>query len=121
MTADVYAVVHAAASWLDEHNGACLPAREDPACGHAELMARILKVTEEAGEVAAAWIGATGQNPHKGVTHTYADVAAELADVVFTALVAIDSLGFDPADAVAACAAKVTGRLDVPAMSGGTH
>jgi NTP pyrophosphatase (non-canonical NTP hydrolase) len=111
MSADVYAAVHAAANWLDEHNGA----------GHTEIMARILKVTEEAGEVAAAWIGATGQNPRKGITHTYGDVAAELADVVFTALVAIDSLGFDPADVVAACAAKVTGRLDVPAMSGGTH
>jgi hypothetical protein len=36
-----------------------------------------------------------GQNPRKGVTHTREDVAAELADVAFTALVAIESLGLD--------------------------
>ncbi|GAA4719005.1 MazG-like family protein [Phytohabitans rumicis] len=110
MTADVYAAVHAAANWLDEHNGG----------GDAELMAQILKVTEEAGEVAAAWIGATGRNPRKGVTHTYGDVAKELADVAFAALVAIDSLGCDPADVMATCAAKVTSRLDVPAVTGGS-
>ncbi len=45
------------------------------------------------GQVAAAWIGLFGQNPRKGVTHTREDVAAELADVVFTALLAIESLG----------------------------
>ncbi|WP_343444527.1 MazG-like family protein [Micromonospora schwarzwaldensis] len=73
---------------------------------------RILKVTEEAGEVAAAWIGTLGQNPRKGVTHTSDDVAAELADVVLTALVAIASLGHDPQQVIAACVAKVTDRLD---------
>ncbi|WP_343444436.1 MazG-like family protein [Micromonospora schwarzwaldensis] len=73
---------------------------------------RILKVTEEAGEVAAAWIGTLGQNPRKGVTHTSDDVAAELADVVLTALVAIASLGHDPQQVIAACIGKVTDRLD---------
>jgi NTP pyrophosphatase (non-canonical NTP hydrolase) len=101
-TVDVYAAVAAVANWLDEHNGA----------GPAELGMRLLKVTEEAGEAAAAWIGATGQNPRKGITHTYADVAAELADVAFTALVAITSLGHDPAQELAGCAAKVAARLD---------
>src|SRR3954471_20959402 len=99
---DLYAAVGKAANWLDEHNGA----------GRDELAARILKVTEEAGEVAAAWIGATGQNPRKGITHTYADVAAELGDVAFAALVAIDSLGHDPAVVLRRCAAKVTGRVE---------
>jgi NTP pyrophosphatase (non-canonical NTP hydrolase) len=93
--------VREAANWLDEHNGA----------GREELAARILKVTEEAGEVAAAWIGATGQNPRKGVTQAYADVAAELGDVAFSALVAIDSLGADPANVLARCATKVAARI----------
>nr|WP_245923304.1 MazG-like family protein [Actinoplanes atraurantiacus] len=76
-----------------------------------ELTCRILKVTEEAGEAAQAWIGLLGQNPRKGVTHTRDDVAAELADVAFTALVAIASLDLDPQRALADCAGKLRSRL----------
>ncbi|MEU8818378.1 hypothetical protein [Actinoplanes sp. NPDC048796] len=79
-----------------------------------ELTCRILKVTEEAGEAAAAWIGMLGQNPRKGVTHTRDDVAAELADVAFTALVAIASLDLDPHRALADCAGKLRSRLSPP-------
>jgi NTP pyrophosphatase (non-canonical NTP hydrolase) len=104
-TIGLYGAVRDTANWLDEHNGA----------DRAELAARILKLVEEAGEAAAAWIGATGQNPRKGTTHTYADVAAELADAAFTALVAIESLGHDPAALMASCAAKVSTRV-APAM-----
>lgn len=104
LAAELFTAVRSAANWLDEHNGA----------DRAELAARILKVTEEAGEAAAAWIGATGQNPRKGHTHTYTHLAAELADVAFTALVAIDSIGHDPAAVMAACAAKVTARITTP-------
>jgi NTP pyrophosphatase (non-canonical NTP hydrolase) len=82
---------------LDEQNGT----------GRLELTCRIMKIAEEAGEATQAWIGVLGQNPRKGVTHTVDDVVGELADVVFTALVAIASLGADPRDAVAAVAAKV--------------
>ena len=103
---ELYRSVAAAANWLDEHNGA----------GREELGLRILKVVEEAGEAAAAWIGATGQNPRKGITHTTADVAAELADVAFTALVAIESLGHDPATVMRCCAAKVATRLQPAAV-----
>jgi phosphoribosyl-ATP pyrophosphohydrolase len=99
---DVYATVQDAANWLDEHTGA----------GREQLGLRILKVVEEAGEAAAAWIGTVGQNPRKGTTHSRADVAAELADVAFTALVAIESLGHDPATVMHQCAAKVAGRID---------
>lgn len=53
---------------------------------------RILKVVEEVGEVAAAVIGVTGQNPRKGVTHTVLDVKAELADTILTAMVALATL-----------------------------
>ncbi|MEK8105810.1 hypothetical protein NKG94_12935 [Micromonospora sp. M12] len=49
--------------------------------------------------------------PRKGVTHTREDVAAELADAAFTALVAIESLGLDAQTVLNACAAKVRSRL----------
>jgi NTP pyrophosphatase (non-canonical NTP hydrolase) len=69
-------------AWLD---GANLKTRE-------EYGLRILKVCEEAGEAAQAWIGYTGQNPRKGVTHTKDDVCKELCDVVLSAMVALESL-----------------------------
>ncbi|HEV2352692.1 MAG TPA: MazG-like family protein [Puia sp.] len=67
--------------WLDESNKKTDPDVED--------VMRILKISEELGEVTQAYIGMTGQNPRKGYTHTIADVEAELADVVVTALCAI--------------------------------
>ncbi|WP_327039646.1 MazG-like family protein [Micromonospora maris] len=93
---------------------ALVTARLDAVNGRSreEIGLRILKVTEESGEVAAAWIGTIGQNPRKGVTHTTDDVAAELADVVLTALVAITSLDRDPRDVVTACVNKAAARLD---------
>jgi hypothetical protein len=60
-----------AVAWLNAHN----PRTPE------ESALRILKVTEEAGEVAAAYIGMTGQNSRKGVTHSSGDVARELCDV----------------------------------------
>lgn len=96
----IWDAARASRAWLDAANGT----------GDTELTCRILKLTEEAGEAAGAWIGVLGQNPRKGVTHSREDVAAELADVVFTALVALESLGFDARSTVAACAAKVRSR-----------
>lgn len=49
---------------------------------------RLAKIAEEFGEVIAAHIGATGQNPRKGFTHTWTDVNKELLDVALTALCA---------------------------------
>ncbi|MFF9085146.1 MazG-like family protein [Streptomyces sp. NPDC014991] len=60
--------------------------------GQDGVLLRILKLSEEVGEVAEAVIGATGQNPRKGVTHTWDDVQAELCDVAITALVALRTL-----------------------------
>ncbi|MEU7754222.1 MazG-like family protein [Micromonospora sp. NPDC049101] len=97
----IWEAARASRNWLDAANGT----------GQTELTCRILKVTEEAGEASAAWIGVLGQNPRKGVTHTREDVAAELADVAFTALVAIESLGLDAQTVLDACAAKVRSRL----------
>jgi NTP pyrophosphatase (non-canonical NTP hydrolase) len=96
----IWAAVRDSRDWLDAANGT----------GEHELTCRILKVTEEAGEAAGAWIGVLGQNPRKGVTHLREDVAAELADVAITALVAIESLGFDAEKVLAACASKVIER-----------
>ncbi|MEU7976859.1 MazG-like family protein [Micromonospora sp. NPDC049089] len=101
MNESIWEAARASRGWLDAANGT----------GQTELTCRILKLTEEAGEASAAWIGLLGQNPRKGVTHTREDVAAELADVAFTALVAIESLGLDAQTALDACAAKVRSRL----------
>ena len=72
--------------WLDQTNGH----------SEQETALRLIKVTEEAGEVASAYIGATGQNPRKGVTHTSTDVADELCDVIVTAMVALHSFCANP-------------------------
>lgn len=52
----------------------------------------ILKITEESGEVAEAYIGMRGQNPRKGVCATRDDVQTELADVVITTAIAMIAL-----------------------------
>ncbi|MGW0763787.1 hypothetical protein ACWD1Y_46320 [Streptomyces sp. NPDC002814] len=61
-----------------------------------ETAMRLLKVSEEAGEAAAAYIGMTGQNPRKGITHTPADVANELVDVIIAAAVALHAFTTAP-------------------------
>ena len=76
--------VAALSSWIDRGNVTRHP--------EAETWARLAKITEEAGEVVAAYIGATGQNPRKGVTHTISDVEEELLDVALTALAALEHL-----------------------------
>lgn len=63
-----------------------------PWAWETELAFRILKISEEAGEAAQAYIGYTGQNPRKGKTHTLEQVIDELFDVALTALVAAKSL-----------------------------
>lgn len=92
--------IAALAQFLNDRNGDEL----------AEMTAQMLKLQEEAGEVAAAWIGYLGQNPRKGVTHTLEDVFSELADVVITAKVAIARLGGDPDVVEAAKVAVMTER-----------
>jgi NTP pyrophosphatase (non-canonical NTP hydrolase) len=88
-------------AWLDA--AAVLPPEQ-------EKLLRVLKLSEEAGEVAAAVIGATGQNPRKGVTHTWGDVEAELCDVVITAMVALRTLTPDAAGVFAAHLRRVDER-----------
>lgn len=92
ITTDQWSTIHRLVAWLDQTNGR----------DQHEITLRLLKLTEETGEVAQAWIGATGQNPRKGVTHTRADVAEELVDVIVTASVALVSIAGDTAPSVLA-------------------
>jgi NTP pyrophosphatase (non-canonical NTP hydrolase) len=77
-----------------------------------EVSMRLLKLVEEVGEVGQAYIGMTGQNPRKGVTHSREDVAGELLDVAVTALVALHDFTDDPREAVRAYVERRSGRLD---------
>ncbi len=70
----------ALSQWIDDGN-----AERDR---EARTWGRLAKLAEENGEVIAAFIGATGQNPRKGYTHSIADVSKELLDVAVTALAA---------------------------------
>jgi NTP pyrophosphatase (non-canonical NTP hydrolase) len=91
-------------AWLDSQNG----------LSPQEITLRLLKISEEAGEVAQAWIGVQGQNPRKGVTHSAADVADELCDVIVTAAVALATLTTDPAGHLDAKLAKIANRPRTP-------
>ncbi|WP_237532087.1 MazG-like family protein [Streptomyces sp. SID8352] len=84
--------------------------REQPVGGREGLLLRVLKLSEEVGEVAEAVIGATGQNPRKGTTHTWDDVGAELCDVALTALVALRTLTPEPGRVFAHHLARVADR-----------
>jgi hypothetical protein len=72
---------------------------------------QVIKLMEEVGEVAAAWIGVQGTNPRKGVTHRESEVVAELADVINTAMLMIVKLGFDPFGAMLLQKSKVEGYM----------
>lgn len=99
MTPDAARELVSISRWLDAHNGT-----RDP---EAITWARIAKVSEEHGEAVAAFIGATGQNPRKGVTHTIDDVVEELLDVAVTALGAIEHLRGNDGDALDLLAGKI--------------
>ncbi|MGW4798243.1 MazG-like family protein [Nonomuraea sp. NPDC004297] len=99
-TTDLWQHVTAALDWVDLANG-----RND----HETAM-RLLKLVEEAGEVASAYIGMTGQNPRKGVTHSREDVAGELCDVLVTALVALGTITGTAETARAALDQHLTAR-----------
>lgn len=99
-TDDWYAWAPYVAALLDLHDGGTREA-------HGW---RVMKLVEEVGEVADAWIGMVGQNPRKGVYATVDTVVDELADVVATALLAIASLGRDPREVMQAHARKMRNR-----------
>ncbi|MFH8531566.1 MazG-like family protein [Streptomyces tendae] len=104
---DQWATIQGLVAWLDSENGR----------SSDEISLRILKLTEEAGEAAQAWIGVRGQNPRKGVTHTRADVADELCDVIVTAAVALASIAGDPALHLDGKLAKIAARSRTPEVA----
>ena len=112
MTTDTITAATALTTILDvvDHVVAWLDAGTEP--DDSEVTLRLLKISEEIGEAAEAWIGATGQNPRKGITHTRTDVADELADVVFAALVAMVSLGEDPTERLGEKAHQLMTRVN---------
>jgi NTP pyrophosphatase (non-canonical NTP hydrolase) len=99
---DLWSSIDALWTWLESNRPQDAP--EDP------TLVRVLKLSEEVGEVAQAVIGATGRNPRKGVTHTWDDVQAELCDVVITALVALRTLTPDTQEVFTHHLARVTRR-----------
>ncbi|SMQ15883.1 NTP pyrophosphatase, house-cleaning of non-canonical NTPs [Streptomyces sp. Ag82_O1-12] len=112
---DLWSTIDALCEWLDTNR---------PVEGREGLLLRILKLSEEVGEVAEAVIGATGQNPRKGVTHTWEDVEAELCDVAITALLALRTLTPEAPEVFARHLERVTRRstarsaqADVPRQS----
>ncbi|MFD0419782.1 MazG-like family protein [Streptomyces sp. NPDC127108] len=102
---DLWETVDRLHGWLESHSRH--PARET-------LLLRMLKLSEEVGEVAQAVVGATGQNPRKGTTHTWDDVESELCDVVITALVALRTLTPAPERALDARLRAVAARSTSP-------
>lgn len=99
--ADLWDAVDALWTWLEAGR---------PVDGPEALLLRMLKLSEEVGEVAQAVIGATGQNPRKGVSHSWEDVQAELCDVVITALVALRTLTPEAREVFTRHLARVTER-----------
>ncbi len=63
--------------------------------GDVPVEARLLKLTEEVGEVAEAYIGIQGINKRKGICRTEDDLLDELADVIVTAAVAMSGVTGD--------------------------
>ncbi|MFF1396438.1 MazG-like family protein [Streptomyces sp. NPDC058287] len=97
----VWETVDGLHAWLESHNRRS---------ADEALLLRVLKLSEEVGEVAQAVIGATGQNPRKGESHSWQDVESELCDVVVTALVALRTLTPQAPEVLAAHLRRVAER-----------
>lgn len=87
--------------WIDDHPA---NATRDP---EARAWGRIAKIGEEAGEVIAAMIAVTGQNPRKPASGTWDDVQKELLDVAVTALGAHEHLTGNQGGSMATFAAHL--------------
>ncbi|MGH3251015.1 MAG: MazG-like family protein [Trebonia sp.] len=67
--------------------------------GDVPVEIRLLKLTEEVGEVADAFLGVHGLNRRKGVCRSREDLLDELADVIITAAVAMGGITGDVGEA----------------------
>lgn len=91
-------------AWLDTHQ----PADAD------RLTLRMLKLTEECGEVAEAWIGYRNGNPRKPAVPDREQVAKELGDVILAAAIALRSIGYDRRFLQAHARARLSRALQHP-------
>jgi NTP pyrophosphatase (non-canonical NTP hydrolase) len=108
--------VKAIDEWLDAYAG--LRYQDQPL---GQDWARLAKVIEELGEAVQAFIGLTGQNPRKGVTHTSSEVLDELADVVFTGILCMTHFTKNTDEVQRILRAKLAKiKTRVPSLSG-TH
>jgi NTP pyrophosphatase (non-canonical NTP hydrolase) len=98
---DAWGIIAEIVRWLDDSSA--LPP-------DTEKLLRIMKITEEAGEVTQAVTGTLGQNPRKGVTSNWEDVQAELCDVIFAAMVALATLTPHARETFSSHLARVAGR-----------
>jgi NTP pyrophosphatase (non-canonical NTP hydrolase) len=67
--------------------------------GDVPVEIRLLKLTEEVGEAADAFLGVHGLNRRKGVCRTTDDLLDELTDVIITAAVAMSGITVGPGQA----------------------
>lgn len=84
--------------------------------GEASVETRLLKLTEEVGEAAEAFIGMHGLNSRKGICRSHNDLLAELADVIITAAIAMAGVAGDTDEAQAALKrrlAAITARAGI--------
>ncbi|MCC9311149.1 MazG-like family protein [Kitasatospora sp. RB6PN24] len=93
-------------AWIDESS--TLPPETDK-------LLRVMKLSEEVGEVTQALIGVMGQNPRKGRTHRMEDVYDELSDVILTAMTALRSLTPDARKVFEARVEHIAQRALAPA------
>ncbi|MEV7775113.1 NUDIX domain-containing protein [Kitasatospora sp. NPDC086791] len=91
--AEDWSVIDAVHRHLSEHRARI---------GQPLLTLQVVKIQEEAGEVAEALLGVLGANPRKGVSHTVADLQGELCDVITAAMVALRDTTTDPAAVLSA-------------------
>lgn len=106
---NVFADIAMINAWLDRSN-------TNMNSEHDDSM-RVMKIGEEYGEAVAAYIGMTGQNPRKGVTHSQADLLAELADVTITALCAMQHFTGNADVTRAFLASKIAGIIKRAGLS----
>ena len=79
--------------------------------GDVPVEAQLLKLAEEVGEVAEAYLGLNGFNRRKGVSHTRDDLMGEVADVIITASIALVRLAGGPEAARDTFGAHLNGVL----------
>ncbi|MEU1149340.1 MazG-like family protein [Streptomyces sp. NPDC005863] len=103
---DPWPTIEGLANRLEEHS--TLPREQ-------RLLLQLLKIQEETGEVAEAVIGAMGQNPRKGASHTWEDVEAEVCDVIVTGMVTLLRLNPEAPSVLAHHLARIAARDLSPA------